>query len=57
MKGYTLAGKFSREKDARRRADSLRHPVGPKFKSVIVKKGTCGVAWGNPRTCWRVWVK
>lgn len=53
MKGYSKAGTYSTKKGAKARARWLRG----KFFSVKVKKGTCGAAWGNPRTCYRVWVK
>lgn len=53
-KGWTLASIHSSKKLAFKRAKYLRDAKGVR---AIVQKGTKGVAWFKPKTCYRVWVK
>lgn len=50
---FTLAGEYATCEQARKRARQLRG----KFKTIKVKKGMKGVAWGRPHRVCRVWVK
>ncbi len=52
-KGWTRLRTYRSKKLAQKFANKIRH----KFFHVVVEKGTKGEAWGNPHTCYRVWVK
>jgi len=52
-KGWTRVKTYSSKKLAQKKANEIRH----RFRHCVVQKGTKGEAWGDKKTCYRVWVK